>query len=202
MISMDRRTLLAAGVMSLATGLAKAADTPIASHPMRRKDRELTRDEALVIIQNTPHAVLATVGADGTPYAVPISPVWFENSLYFHTAATTDSLRYRNIQHNNKVSVCFVGRAETAADELPNEFSVNYASAIVTGRVSQIKDEAEKRRIATAIAKRQVPAAGDEAIRKYYEAGNKGIFVWKIDVATVTGKARNKQGYFNRLKAH
>lgn len=195
-----RLFLTAAAAMSFAGIMPGHAAESGAPHPMRRKDRELTKEEAIEIIKHTPHAVMATVGADGMPYAAPISPVYFEDNIYFHTAAA-EGLRFKNLQHNPKASICFVGRAETAADELPGEFSVNYASAIVFGTMSRITDEKEKRRIATAIAERQVPQAGAEAIKKYYDAGNKGIWVWKMTVTGITGKARNKQGYFNRIKA-
>lgn len=183
-------------------GSAHAADAAQSTQrPMRRKDRELTKEEAIEIIKHTEHAVLATVDKSGQPYAVCVTPVYLDGNVYFHSAAAPNGRKYTNMMQNPKVSLCFVGRAETASDELPGEFSVNFASAVVEGTAELIKDEAEKKRIATAIAMRHVPQAGKDGIEKYYAAGNKGIVVWKVTVKSITGKARNKQGYFNRIKA-
>lgn len=88
-----------------------------------------------------------------------------------------------------------------AADELPKDFSVNYASAIVEGRISLVTDEGEKKRVAKAFCLRHVPQAGEEAIDKYYAAGGKYVVFWKVTIDSLSGKARNKQGYFNRILA-
>lgn len=45
-----------------------------------------------------------------------------------------------------------------------------------------------------------VPYATPEEMEDGYKRGRAGIFVWKIAIDSMTGKARNKQGYFNRLK--
>ncbi len=169
--------------------------------PMRRKDRELTKKEALEVIKNTPHCVIATVDASGTPYATPITAALIDGAVYFHSSSNVNGRRCQNVQQNNKVSLVWVGRAETAADELPHDFSVNYASAIVSGRISAVVDEDEKRRVATAFCLRHVPQAGLEAIEDYYAKGNRFITFWKVTIESVSGKARNKQGYFNRVQA-
>lgn len=115
----------------------------------------------------------------------------------FHEAADPKGRKWENMRQNPKVSVTFVGKEETASEELPGESSVNYASAILTGKAISVTDEAEKKKLAM----RHVPQAGAEGIEKYSQAGNKGIQVWKIKIEKVTGKARNKQGYFNKSKA-
>ena len=197
-----RRSILtaAAAAVVVLPSAAGAAESNT-QRPIRRKDRALTEEEAIEVIKHTEHAVIATVDASGQPYATPITPVYLDGNVYFHSAAATNGRRYVNVMQNPKVSICFVGRGETASDELPGEFSVNYASAIVEGRIELVRDEAEKKRIATAIAMRHVPQAGREGIEKYYAAGNKGIVVWKVRVTSITGKARNKQGYFNKIKS-
>lgn len=192
-------TLLASG-LGIGAGV-HAAEAQSTDRPIRRKDRALTTEEAYEVIKHTPHAVLCTTDASGQPYGVPISPVLVGDYLVFHGAADPKGRKWENMRQNPKVSVTFVGRGETASDELPGEFSVNYASAILTGKAMPVTDEAEKKKLATAIAMRHVPQAGAEGIEKYYQAGNKGIQVWKIKIEKVTGKARNKQGYFNKIKA-
>ena len=166
---------------------------------MRRKDRELSREETLTVIRHTPHCVIATVDESGTPYATPITAVLFEGAVYFHSSSDVNGRRYQNALQNDKVSIVWIGRGETAADELPKDFSVNYASAIVEGRISLVTDEGEKKRVAKAFCLRHVPQAGEEAIDKYYAAGGKYVVFWKVTIDSLSGKARNKQGYFNRI---
>lgn len=199
---MIRRDMLkmAATASLFAAGTVSAAETKSTDRPMRRKDRILTLEEAKEVIRHTPHAVLATVDASGQPYGVPISPALVGDELVFHGTAA-DGRKWENLRQNPKVTVTFVGRGETASDELPGEFSVNFASAIVSGVASKVTDEAEKEKLAKAIAMRQVPQAGKEGIDHYYKAFGKGIQVWKIKINSITGKARNKQGYFNKIKA-
>lgn len=168
---------------------------------MRRKDRELSREETLTVIRHTPHCVIATVDESGTPYATPITAVLFEGAVYFHSSSDVTGRRYQNALQNDKVSIVWIGRGETAADELPKDFSVNYASAIVEGRISLVTDEGEKKRVAKAFCLRHVPQAGEEAIDKYYAAGGKYVVFWKVTIVSLSGKARNKQGYFNRILA-
>ena len=44
-----------------------------AERPLRRRDRQLTEDEALQIVRHAPHAVLSTADAAGVPYGVPVN---------------------------------------------------------------------------------------------------------------------------------
>lgn len=92
-MTMDRRTILAAAaLMPIAGRAASAAEPASAGHPMRRKDRQLSDEETLKVIKHTHHAVLATVGPDGTPYAVPVTPLYLNNAIYFHTASDPKGL--------------------------------------------------------------------------------------------------------------
>ena len=54
-------------------------------YEMRRRDRELTRDEALTILSRAEVATVSVVTADG-PYGFPVSPVVVDGTLYFHSA--------------------------------------------------------------------------------------------------------------------
>ena len=117
--------------------------------PMRRKDRELTREEALAIIEHTPHCVIATVDSSGTPYAPPVPAALIDGAVYFHSSSEINGRRNLHALQNDKVSIVWIGRGETAADELPKDFSVNYASAIVSVLISLVSEEDEQLRVAT-----------------------------------------------------
>ncbi|MBC2581704.1 pyridoxamine 5'-phosphate oxidase family protein [Clostridium sp. DJ247] len=53
---------------------------------MRRKDRELKNDEAIEILKNSEYGILSTVSQNGYPYGVPLSFIFSNNSIYFHSA--------------------------------------------------------------------------------------------------------------------
>lgn len=64
---------------------------------MRRKDRAISQEMAIHILEEGEFGVLSTCGKDGWPYGVPLSYVYREGKLYFHGAATghkLDNLRY------------------------------------------------------------------------------------------------------------
>ena len=53
---------------------------------MRRKKQALSPAACDAILQAGTSGVLALAGADGQPYAVPLSYVYHEGKIYFHCA--------------------------------------------------------------------------------------------------------------------
>ena len=53
---------------------------------MRRKDRELSPDEAFDIIDSCEYAVISCVDDEGEIFSVPISPVRVGESIFVHGA--------------------------------------------------------------------------------------------------------------------
>jgi uncharacterized protein len=150
--------------------------------PIRRKDREISIDEASQLLAHCPYGVLATVGADGQPYAVPVSYVFHDRCIYFHCA--DEGHKLDNIRANQAVSFCVVGATKT----LPNEFATEYESAVAFGTASEIDDD-EKREALVKILEKYSPdfmASG----AKYITGKLDQTTVVKIDVDHISGKAR------------
>ncbi|MBO2526251.1 MAG: hypothetical protein CW341_11260 [Bacteroidetes bacterium] len=59
--------------------------------PMRRIRQLLNDEEAKKILANGTHGVLAVSGDDDYPYAVPLSYVYANGSLYFHSGHPADA---------------------------------------------------------------------------------------------------------------
>ncbi len=59
-------------------------DQPV--REMRRKDRETSEEEACQLLAAGEYGVLSTVGADGEPYGVPLSYVYRDGEIFFHSA--------------------------------------------------------------------------------------------------------------------
>jgi uncharacterized protein len=156
---------------------------------MRRKDRELTEEEALEIVRTSHYAVIATCDASGTPYAVPVSPVWIDGALYFHSAADPAGRRASNLAQNPRVSLCYLARCRSVY-EPPETFTVNYASAVVAGCAERVTDEAERRRAALALCAFQCPDAPQESVENAWAHSGDRITVWKVIPEKISGKAR------------
>ena len=53
---------------------------------MRRKRQQLSNDESVAILEKATAGTLALLGDDDYPYTVPISYVYYDGKLYFHSA--------------------------------------------------------------------------------------------------------------------
>ncbi len=152
--------------------------------PMRRHDRALDGATALRLLAEADWGVLATVDAEGWPYAVPVNHAVVSGVLIIHCATVGHKLA--NLAYNSRVSYCVVTQAET----LPLELATRYASVIVFGRAELLTDEGEKRAALRALGLRfaaEHPAAVDHAIEK-------DLFrtaVLRIHIERATGKARH-----------
>lgn len=155
---------------------------------MRRKDRQLTEEEAMDVVRKGEYGVLATVGDDGKPYSVPLSYVLDEEkgALYFHGTAAGGQ-KMDNILANP--SVCFTVVMDT--EVLPAQFSTKYYSANVFGTAKVVEEEEEKKK-ALLLLVRKYALDYEEQGRAYIERAIGAVAVVRLDVEQVTGKARKK----------
>ena len=131
---------------------------------MRRNRQQLPEDEARAILERGSHGVLAVLGDEGYPYAVPISYTYDDGKIYMHCAKSGHKLDA--IRACDKASFCVVD----ADDVSPEEFTTHYRSAIAFGRIREITDDAEKRRMVSLLARKYCPdlpqAEHDKAIER------------------------------------
>jgi len=99
---------------------------------VRRRDREISVEEAVAILDSAEYGVLSTASEDGQPYGVPLNYVYRNNCVYFHCALSGHKLD--NIQANAKVSFCAVGNTNI----LPASFATEYESAVAFGVASEV----------------------------------------------------------------
>ncbi|WP_243294506.1 pyridoxamine 5'-phosphate oxidase family protein [Geothrix mesophila] len=153
------------------------------NHPIRRRDRALDGAETLRLLEEAEWGVLATVDADGWPYAVPVNHAVVDGHLILHCA--TKGHKLDNLAVNSKVSYCAV----TLAEPIPAELATRYASVIVFGHAELIEDEAEKRSVLRTLGLRFAPDHADVVEREL----GKDLFrtaVVRIRIERATGKAR------------
>ncbi|MBK7294608.1 MAG: pyridoxamine 5'-phosphate oxidase family protein [Holophagaceae bacterium] len=153
------------------------------SHPMRRRDRELSEAEALDLLREAEWGVLATVDAEGWPYAVPVNHAVVDGDLIIHSATAGHKLD--NLAFNPRVSYCAVTLAET----LPLELATRYASVILFGQAELVADGGEKHRLLQALGLR-FAAGHSEVVAREVAKDLFRTTVLRIRILRATGKAR------------
>lgn len=118
---------------------------------MRRKRQILSQEDCAAILNQGTSGVLALLGDGGYPYAVPLSYVYHNEKLYFHSAKTGHKLDA--IRANPKASFCVIGKDHI----VPQEYTTYFRSVIAFGTVRILEDEAEKREAIRALATRYAP---------------------------------------------
>lgn len=127
--------------------------------------------------------MLATVDADGWPYAVPMNHALVEGALILHS--TREGHKLRNLQANERVSYCAV----TVAETLPLELATRYESAIAFGRARLLTDEAERLAALQALGARFAPEHPETVAREIAKDAFRTALL-RITLGRVTGKAR------------
>lgn len=149
--------------------------------PMRRKRQELAQEESITILQKATSGTLALLGDNRYPYAVPISYVYHEGKLYFHSAV--EGHKVDAIRQCDKASFCVIEQDEVH----PEKYTTFFRSVIAFGKIHIIEDEAEKLQMARMLGNRYNPNQ-DEALQKELENGLARMLMIRFDIEHLTGK--------------
>ncbi len=149
---------------------------------MRRKRQQLSEAETISILEQSTSGTLALMGDGGYPYAVPISYVYADGRLYFHSALTGHKVDA--IRACEKASFCVVGQDSVQ----PKQYTTFFRSVIAFGRVHIIEDEKEKLETARLLGRRYNPN-DEESLQKEIEHGLSRMLMIRFDIEHMTGKA-------------
>lgn len=146
---------------------------------IRRKDRELSVNEAKQILLNGKFGIMSVLGDDGYPYGVPLHYVIIDNNLYFHCTIgggyKTDCLR-----RNSKISFTVV---ET-------EDGIKCKSAIFFGQASCELDKREM--VLCKLIEKYVPQTAWEQAKSGIPYSKEKILVYKLEIESLTAKYVDK----------
>ena len=148
---------------------------------MRRKRQQLSEEESIDILQKATSGTLALMGDGGYPYAVPISYVYDDGKLYFHSAMSGHKVDA--IRNCDKASFCVIDQDNVR----PAEYTTYFRSVIAFGRIRIVEDETEKLAIARIIGNRYNPNQED-ALQKELEHGLSRMLAIRFDIEHLTGK--------------
>ena len=118
---------------------------------MRRKKQILTEEETKEVLNKGTSGVLALLGDDDYPYAVPISYVYCDSKLYFHGAKSGHKIDA--IKNYEKASFCVIDKD----DVIPEEYTTYFRSVIAFGKIHIMEDELEVRKAIELLAKKYHP---------------------------------------------
>lgn len=118
---------------------------------MRRKKQALTPEDSTAVLMRGTSGVLAVMGDNGYPYAVPISYAYYGTHIYFHCAKAGHKLDA--IKRDNKASFCVIDKDEV----IPEEYTSYFRSVIVFGTIRIIENEQEKRDAIEKLALKYAP---------------------------------------------
>ena len=148
---------------------------------MRRKRQQLSEADSVAILKKATSGTLALLGDNGYPYAVPISYVYSEGKLYFHSAMSGHKVDA--IRSCDKASFCVIDQDNVQ----PKKYTTFYRSVIAFGRIHIIEDEAEKLKTASMLGNRYNPNQ-DDTLQKEIENGLSRMLAIRFDIEHLTGK--------------
>ncbi len=149
---------------------------------MRRKKQSMSRENCIGVLNRGTSGVLALAGDDGYPYAVPISYIYQDGKIYFHSALSGHKIDA--ILRECKASFCVIDQDEI----LPEKYTTCYRSVIVFGKIKKIDEEEQKRAAIELLAQKYAPygleTERDKEIQKFWQA----LCMLEMTVEHMTGK--------------
>ncbi len=147
---------------------------------MRRKGQLLSKEEAENILTKGSSGILAVLGDEGYPYAVPLSYLYKDNVIYFHGAKEGHKLDA--ILKEPKVSFCVIEKDQV----VPEEYTTYFRSVIAFGKAHVVEDEKEKLQAIRILAEKYSPGRNDVdmAIAREYD----GLCMIRMNIEHITGK--------------
>ena len=158
--------------------------------PMRRFRQELPREECDEVLLNGMRGVMAFLGDDDYPYAVPLDYLYepSERRLYFHGARAghkVDALRA-----HEKASFCVMGEGVP----VQGRYGLDVRSVICFGRLHEVEPGAATIEVVRALGLRYVPRVypSAAAVRDEVEEAGARTLCYYLDIEHMTGKLVNE----------
>jgi len=147
---------------------------------MRRKEKKMSDEEIIKLLKSGEEGVLATIGKDDYPYAIPLNYAYHDNGIYFHCA--TSGHKIDNINHNSKVSFCVVKDTKM----VPEDFNTEFKSAVLFGIAQEMLGDEKKKGLMVLV--RRLSSDHIKAGEKYIKNAIDKTKVFKINIEHKSGK--------------
>ncbi|VBB05697.1 pyridoxamine 5'-phosphate oxidase [Lucifera butyrica] len=147
---------------------------------MRRGKQLLSIEDTVAVVDRCTNGILACLGDEDYPYAVPVSYVYFNEKIYFHSAKVGHKIDA--ISKNPKVSFSIIDE-DTIVSE---KYTTNFRSVIIFGKARIVEGDERSKAFKVLVEK----YSGDqpEKTRNEKIAGCMQSYIIAIDVEHITGK--------------
>ena len=148
---------------------------------MRRNRQQLSREECERILDRCTSGVLALTGDGGYPYAVPLSYVYADGAIIFHSAVQGHKIDA--IKRDNRCSFCVIDQDEIK----PAEFTTYFRSVIAFGRIQILENYDEKVQALRLLGRRYSP--GDEpGLQREIDKSLDHVLLLRLNIDHLSGK--------------
>jgi len=149
--------------------------------PMRRNRQQLSIEECEQILGRCTSGVLALTGDGGYPYAVPLSYVYADGVIIFHSAV--EGHKVEAIRRDSRCSFCVIEQDEIK----PAEFTTYFRSVIAFGRIHILEDANDKVQALRLLGRRYSP--GDErGLQHEIDKSLDHVLLLRLDIDHLSGK--------------
>jgi nitroimidazol reductase NimA-like FMN-containing flavoprotein (pyridoxamine 5'-phosphate oxidase superfamily) len=166
---------------------------------VRRKDKLMSEQGVRKMISGAFCARLATIGADGWPYIIPLLYVSMNGEIWVHNTRARGHFR-NNIDHEPKVCLELDDPGDVFAyGRFECDTSVAYRSIVMFGRIRVVDDQDQKAAFFYALIKKYGDPNWDRP-KSFYPRLDQ-VTVYAISVERMTGKETPLPAIQNRWPA-
>ncbi len=148
---------------------------------MRRNRQQLSREECERILGRCASGVLALTGDGGYPYAVPLSYVYADGAIIFHSAV--QGHKVDAIKRDSRCSFCVIEQDEIK----PAEFTTYFRSVIAFGRIHILEDAPEKVQALRLLGHRYSPI-DEPGLQHEIDKSLDHVLLLRLDIEHLSGK--------------
>ena len=151
----------------------------------RMKEHPLTDDQIHALLTASRVGTLATLDADGTPYALPVHFVWEDGNVYIH--GLPQGRKLDNIARDGRVSFMTyrMDGLLMPDNDIPCDVNTQYQSVVIRGTASLVNDEERKVAILRRIVSKYTPRLANRPLPPAMVAGTAVI---EVTPSAVSGK--------------
>ncbi len=149
---------------------------------MRRKKQILSNKEIIELLEKGTSGVLALLGDNEYPYAVPISYVYDNSKIYFHGAKVGHKIDA--IRKCSKASFCVIAQDEIS----PEKYTTYFKSVIAFGKIRILEDENKIREAIEKLSIKYHPTDSIENRNQEIAREWKALCMMELSVEHMTGK--------------
>lgn len=144
---------------------------------MRRNNQQMSKERCIEVLNKNTSGTLALLGDEDYPYALPMSYVFYDNKIYFHSAKTGHKIDA--IKKHSKASFCVIDQDEV------HELTTYFRSVIAFGKVQLLKGQ-EKMDAIIRLGLKYHPHMDEvkDEIKKFQNA----FEIIELDIEHMTGK--------------